>query len=198
MKVTTSTFIKSVTEPSAIPEPRLPEIVIAGRSNVGKSSFINAVLNRKKLARTSQKPGKTRLVNYFLVNKRFYFVDVPGYGFARADKKTIMSFKKMIESYLENSGHIRGAVLLLDVRRIPNDDDRLMMNYFHARRIPVMFVLTKSDKPSRNTLADQQRKIRESLDFQPGDAFFTFSAVTRLNKDAILDVIAQWVGGMDD
>ncbi len=194
MKPTTSAFITSATKPDEFPKPRLPEVVIAGRSNVGKSTFINAVLNRKKLARTSQKPGKTRLLNFFLVNDTFYFVDVPGYGFAHASKQTIMSFKTMIETYLEESGHIRGAVLLLDVRRIPNDDDHLMMDYFHSRGIPVLFVLTKADKPSRNKLAVQQRKIRQQLEFYPEDACFTFSAVSRQNKEAILDVITQWVG----
>lgn len=195
MKVTTSTFVTSATKPDEFPEPRLPEVVIAGRSNVGKSSFINAVLNRKKLARISQKPGKTRLLNFFLVNNAFYFVDVPGYGFANAAKRTIMSFKTMIETYLEESGHIRGAVLLLDIRRTPNEDDHLMIDYFHSRGIPVLFVLTKADKPSRNQLAVQQRKIREQLEFYPGDACFTFSAVSRINKEVILDVISQWVGG---
>jgi len=198
MKVTASTFITSATKPNEFPEPRLPEIVIAGRSNVGKSTFINAVLNRKNLARTSQKPGKTRLLNFFRVNDAFYFVDVPGYGFAHAGKQTILSFKTMIETYLERSGYIRGAVLLLDVRRIPNDDDHLMMDYFHSRGIPVLFVLTKSDKPSRNQLAVQQRKIRQQLEFYPEDACFTFSALSRQNKEVILNVIADWVGVNND
>jgi len=164
------------------------EIIFVGRSNVGKSSFINALLNRKNIARVSQTPGKTRLINFFLINNGFYFVDIPGYGYARVSKKMVLEFQAMIETYLL-SEQISLTVLLLDIRRIPNEDDFIMYEYFKSMNKQILIVLTKSDKLSNNQKFNQIKKIKKAFNARKEDIILPFSKVTLENKEEIIKVI---------
>jgi len=192
MKLQTVEFITSAVETSQYPKDNLPQIVFSGRSNVGKSSFINAMLQRKKIAKVSQTPGKTRLINFFLINKSFYFVDIPGYGYANVNKQQIIDFQIIIERYFE-SGSVSLAVLLLDIRRLPNDDDLLMYEYFKSLGVDIILVLTKSDKLSNNQRNNQIRKIKQIVKPREQDVFITFSAVTKTNRDEIWDLIENHI-----
>ncbi len=178
-------FFGSVVSAAQYPRDGLPEIVVAGRSNVGKSSFINALLNNHKVARVSQTPGKTRLLNFFLINRAFYFVDVPGYGYANVAKTEMERFREMIEAYLEATPKLVCGVLLLDMRRTPSADDLVMYRYFKIRWLPVAIVLTKADKLSNNERARQLAIIRTALKQEAGDDLIVFSAKTRENIDAV-------------
>ena len=190
-------FIGSAVKEHQFPKDNLPQIVFSGRSNVGKSSFINAILNRKNIARVSQTPGKTRLVNFFLINDMMYFVDIPGYGYANVSKKMILEFQEMIEAYLQ-SEQIKITVLLLDIRRVPNDDDQLMYEYFKSMDRNVLIVLTKADKLSNNQRFNQEKKIKQALSARPEDEIIMFSSVTMENKDLILDYIEKKIIGDQD
>jgi GTP-binding protein len=187
-------FIISAANKRQFPSDNLPQVVFAGRSNVGKSSFINALLNNSKVARTSQTPGKTRLINFFLINKAFYFVDLPGYGYANVDKQTLAQFRVLIEGYLESFSPVRAALLLLDIRRIPSSDDVLMQKYFQSRGFDIIYILTKADKLSNNQRQKQIKLIKDSL--KPGleEPILLFSAKTGENRDAVLEQIAINVG----
>lgn len=180
-------FITSAVQKSQYPTDGYPQIVLAGRSNVGKSSFINAILNRKQVAKVSSSPGKTRLVNFFLINDRFYFVDIPGYGYARVSKEMKDSFQATIETYLENSQQLILAIQLLDIRHLPTDDDLTMIHYFRETGIPILFVLTKADKLSSNQRAKSVKAIKTTIQFYEDDRTFLFSATTKENREAILD-----------
>ena len=149
---TQSVFVKSLTDLKDRPQPSLPEIAFVGRSNVGKSSLLNALLGRKKLALVSSTPGKTRLINYFLINNAYYFVDLPGYGYAKIAKKESAKWQKMIEAYLLNSKQLKLVLLLADVRREPMASDMQMADWLNYYQIPYAFILTKTDKISRNQL----------------------------------------------
>lgn len=184
MILKTVEFIISAVEKNQYPKDNLPQIVLTGRSNVGKSSFINTMLQRKNMARTSQTPGKTRLINFFLINKQFYFVDIPGYGYANVSKKQIMEFKVIIERYLQNKS-ITLAILLLDIRRIPNEDDLLMYNYFKELGIETLIVLTKADKLSNNKKFNQIQKIKNTIKPRETDKLITFSSITKENREEI-------------
>jgi GTP-binding protein len=188
MKLKSVNFIGSAVAESQFPRDGQPQVVFSGRSNVGKSTFINALLGRKKIARVSQTPGKTRLVNFFSINEEFYFVDIPGYGYASVSKKMLLEFQKMIETYLRQP-EISLTVLLLDVRRIPNDDDILMYEYFKSMNSEVLIVLTKADKLSNNQKISQTKKIKEKLQPREEDKFITFSAINLENKEVIWDII---------
>ena len=148
MKITSSELSISAVRESQYPEDRLPEFLIVGRSNVGKSSFINTLINRKNYARTSSKPGKTQTLNFYKINKDFYFVDVPGYGYAITDKKTQMKFGKMIEEYVANRKELKEVFMLIDFRHKPTEDDLLMYKYLKYYNLKVTVVATKIDKIS--------------------------------------------------
>jgi GTP-binding protein len=190
MKLRSVNFVGSAVAESQFPRDGQPQVVFSGRSNVGKSTFINALLSRKKIARVSQTPGKTRLVNFFAINEEFYFVDIPGYGYASVSKKMLAEFQQMIELYLQQP-EISLTVLLLDVRRIPNGDDILMYEYFKSMRSEILIVLTKSDKLSNNQKTNQVRKIKAKLNPRKEDKFITFSAVTMENKEKVWDIIEE-------
>ena len=185
-------FVGSAVTASQFPKDNLPQIVFSGRSNVGKSSFINAMLNRKNIARISQTPGKTRLINFFLLNDDVYFVDIPGYGYANVSKQMLTDFHVMIDQYL-SQGHIALAVLLLDIRRTPNEDDHLMFDYFRAHGFSVLCVLTKADKLSNNQIAKQKKIIKSAFDNDEGIQLVTFSAKTLLNREHLWEIIDQHV-----
>ena len=145
------------------PETTLPEIAFAGRSNVGKSSLLNSLVRRKKMARVSNTPGRTREINFFQVNDQFILVDLPGYGYARISKEKRAEWRPMIEQYLRGTVQLRGLVLLLDVRREPSDDDRATLEFLADLGVPVIVVVTKADKLSRTAAATRLREIAESL-----------------------------------
>ena len=146
MKINNVEFTTSAVRRSQYPEGKIPEFLLVGRSNVGKSSFINTLINRKNLARTSSIPGKTQTLNFYLINECFYFVDVPGYGFARVSKKLKNKFGEMIEDYLKERNNLKMVFMIIDFRHKPTEDDILMYDYMKYYNIPVTIIATKSDK----------------------------------------------------
>ncbi len=174
---------------SQYPDKDLPEFLLVGRSNVGKSSFINALLSRKNLAHTSSRPGKTQTINFYLVNNNFYLVDVPGYGYAAVDKKTQAKFGMMIEEYLENREQLKRVFLIIDFRHKPTEDDLLMYNFLKYYNVPVTVVATKADKVGGSRKNKNLKVIMDTLDLVVGDDLLVFSSVTKLGKTEILKKI---------
>lgn len=174
---------------SQYPEEVKPEFMLVGRSNVGKSSFINAISGRKNIAYTSGKPGKTQTLNFYLVDNNFYFVDVPGYGYAAVDKKTQEKFGKMIEEYLEKREQLIRVFMLVDFRHKPSDDDVLMYNFLKYYSIPVTIVATKVDKVGSSKREKNKKIILDTLNLVVGDDIVLFSSVSKYGKDDILDKI---------
>lgn len=184
MKVNNSKFVISAVSDKQYPQDDLPEIALSGRSNVGKSSLINAVLNRRNLARTSQQPGKTQTLNFYLVNTDLYFVDVPGYGYAKVSKEQRQKFGEMIQDYLETRADLKGLVLLVDARHDPTVDDINMFNYALCLNIPILVVATKIDKLKKFAIGQLESKIGLSLDLtQSQVTFLPFSSETKINID---------------
>lgn len=190
MKVNNSKFVISAVSDKQYPQDDLPEIALSGRSNVGKSSLINAVLNRRNLARTSQQPGKTQTLNFYLVNTDLYFVDVPGYGYAKVSKEQRQKFGEMIQDYLETRADLKGLVLLVDARHDPTVDDINMFNYALCLNIPILVVATKIDKLKKSAIGQLKSKIGLSLDLtQSQVTFLPFSSETKFN----IDKFWQWI-----
>jgi len=170
-------FIGAVREPGQAPPTRLPQIAIIGRSNVGKSSLINALLNRKALARVSRTPGRTQEIHFYEVGGRFCLVDLPGYGFAKAPAEVRQRWEPLIQSYLSTSPELMGVILLLDARHGPSKDDRRMLDFLGRLELPTLFVLTKVDKLSRGKRKARMEETRELLEI-PEDQLLATSAVT--------------------
>jgi GTP-binding protein len=183
LPIKSAEFMTSAVKPSQYPES-LPQIAFCGRSNVGKSSMINCILNRKKLVKTSSTPGKTRLINFFRINESYYFVDLPGYGYAKVSKKERAKWRPMIETYFKSKQNIFGAVVLLDIRHDPRQEELELFSWFGQNHIPYLIVLTKADKLSKNKQINQHKKIAEHLAL-PIDGVIRFSAKTRQGKDEI-------------
>ena len=187
--------IISVEEPivavrvSQYPDDKKCEFLILGRSNVGKSSFINTIINRKNLARTSSKPGKIQTLNFYLINKEFYFVDVPGYGYANTNKKQIEKFGIMIEEYLKQRQNLKHVFLLVDYRHKPTEDDILMYKFLKYYNLPVTIICTKYDKVNRSARIKQDELIKNTLTPDLGDEIVNFSSVTKFGKDRIYEII---------
>ena len=171
---------------SQYPSLSFPEFLLVGRSNVGKSSFINAMLMRKELAHTSSKPGKTKTLNFYLINNEFYFIDAPGYGYAAVDKKTQAKFGKLIEEYLENRKELRRVFMLVDMRHKPTEDDVLMYNYLKYYNLPVTIIATKADKVGTTRKERQLKLITNTLDLVVGDDIIVFSSSTKEGRDELL------------
>lgn len=186
MDVKITEFMKSATAPAHYPVSDLPEVAFAGRSNVGKSSLINTLVNRKNLVRTSRTPGRTQLINFFSVNGQFVLADLPGYGFASVPLAVKRDWGPMIETYLERRENLRCVVLILDVRRIPSREDLLMFHWLRTYSIPTVPVINKCDKVSRNERARQAAVISRTLDV-PADEFVLFSALSREGKENLWD-----------
>ena len=192
MKIKSSDFIISAVGEKQVPKDDLPEFALAGRSNVGKSSLINTIVNRKKLARTSQQPGKTQTLNFYLVNDDLYLVDVPGYGYAKVSKQQRAKFGEMIQDYLETRADLKGMVLLVDARHDPTKDDINMYNYALMLDIPILVVATKMDKLKKMEASQIKQKIGKSLDLNYDNvSFLPFSSVTKLNVDKFWDWIQE-------
>ncbi len=192
MKVTSSEIVISAVKPAQYPEGDLPEIALSGRSNVGKSSFINTMLSRKNLARTSSKPGKTQTLNFYIINEMLHFVDVPGYGYAKVSKKEREAFGKMIETYITTREQLRAVVLLIDVRHPPTNDDVLMYGFLKHYRIPVIIVATKADKIPKSKWQKHVKVIKDTLQMEKTDSFVLFSSETGQGKDEAWKIILEY------
>ena len=189
MKITDDKLEVMATRRSQYPETDLPEFMLVGRSNVGKSSFINTILGRKNIAYTSGKPGKTQTLNFYRVNDAFFLVDVPGYGYAAVNKKIQEKFGKMIEEYLEKRDELVRVFMLIDFRHKPTEDDQLMYNFLKYYNIPVTIVATKVDKVGNSKLEKNKKIILDTLDLVVGDDLVLFSSITKLGKETILNKI---------
>jgi GTP-binding protein len=190
MKITSAIFIKSATQPAHYPEDPYPEVAFAGKSNVGKSSLINALVHRKKLALTSSTPGRTRLLNFFLINNRFSFVDLPGYGFARVSLEEKKRWGLMVERYLKERRALRLVVLILDIRRDPSDDDLSLMEWLRIYNKNFIVVLTKADKVSKSRAKVHMDSIKKNLGM-PVERMILFSARTGEGKTEIWNAISE-------
>lgn len=183
-------YITSGTKEIHFPVSTLPEILLSGRSNVGKSSFINSVLNRKNIAHVSGRPGKTQTLNFYLINNEFHFVDVPGYGYARVSKTARETFGKMIEEYLLTRKQLKLVVLLVDFRHKPSKDDVLMYEYLAGYNIPCLVVGTKVDKVPKTQRNKHQKLILETLHMDE-DMFLPYSSTTKENVEQFYDLLEQ-------
>lgn len=194
--ISTELFISAVRQ-SQYPTDKLPEFLIVGRSNVGKSSFVNTIINRKSFARTSSKPGKTQTLNFYLINKDFYLVDVPGYGYAATDKKTQMKFGKMIEDYVANRKELKEVFMLVDFRHKPTEDDELMYKYLKYFNLKVTIIATKIDKISFGQREKYKKVILNTLNLESGDNLILFSSVTKDGKKEVYQRIEQYLDFID-
>lgn len=179
------------TRRSQYPDSVKPEFLLVGRSNVGKSSFINAILGRKNLAHTSSRPGKTQTLNFYTVNNNIYIIDVPGYGYAQVDKKTQAKFGMMIEEYLATRKQLKRVYMLVDFRHKPSEDDQLMYNFLKYYKVPVTIIATKVDKVGGSKRERNMRTIKEALDLVVGDNIILFSSVTKLGVKEVLKEIEE-------
>lgn len=174
---------------SKLPETDLMEVAFAGKSNVGKSSLINAFMNRKALARTSATPGKTQTINFYNVNKELYLVDLPGYGYARVSEKEKIQWGKLIERYLHSSKQLKAVFLLIDIRHDPSENDRLMYSWIVNQGYNPIIIATKLDKIKRSQVQKHMKMIREGLELVPGTTIIPFSAETKQGRDEIWELI---------
>ena len=181
------------TRRSQYPDEGKPEFLLVGRSNVGKSSFINAILSRNNLAYISSKPGKTQTLNFYSVNGEFYLIDVPGYGYASTDKKTQTKFGLMIEEYLEKRKELKRVFMLIDFRHVPTEDDLLMYNFLKYYNLPVTVIATKADKVGGSKKEKNLKDILRAMDLAVGDDFVVFSSVTKLGVKEVLQKIESIV-----
>ncbi|MBO4106773.1 ribosome biogenesis GTP-binding protein YihA/YsxC [Streptococcus suis] len=182
-------IVLSAVTKAQYPQDDMPEIALAGRSNVGKSSFINTLLGRKNLARTSSKPGKTQQLNFYNIDDKLRFVDVPGYGYAKVSKTERAKWGKMIEEYLTSRENLRAVVSLVDMRHDPSADDVQMYEFLKYYEIPVIIVATKADKIPRGKWNKHEAAIKRKLDFEKSDRFIVFSSETRHGYDAAWEAI---------
>ncbi|MBC2695438.1 MAG: YihA family ribosome biogenesis GTP-binding protein [Desulfobacteraceae bacterium] len=190
MKIKFAEFITSAVKPSQYPPAVLPEIAFAGRSNVGKSSLINTLLNRKRLVKTSSTPGRTQLVNFFLINEQFLFVDLPGYGYAKVPASIQKNWGPMIETYLTSRKVLKGIVLIMDIRRIPGKYELDLMDWLYHYNIRAVLILTKVDKLSKTKQIKQHLSISKALSVDKNDLIL-FSAKSRQGKNNVWDAVEK-------
>jgi GTP-binding protein len=188
MKIRSADFITSATKPSQYPPANLPEIAFAGRSNVGKSSLINTLVNRKHLVKTSSTPGRTQLINFFKINDAMVFVDLPGYGYAKVPQSIRKKWGPMIETFLSKRETLKGVVVIMDIRRTPGTEERDLIRWLDYYKIASILVITKADKLSKNKQLKQQAAIAQTLTVVKQDLIL-FSAKTRLGRDAVWEAI---------
>lgn len=178
---------------SKIPDTQYPEVAFAGKSNVGKSSLINALMNRKALARTSAQPGKTQTINFYNINDAMYLVDLPGYGYAKASAEIKAKWGKMIEKYLHTSKQLKAVFLLIDIRHDPSANDKMMYEWMLAQGFAPIIIATKLDKIKRSQVQKHVKAIREGLGVQPGTTIIPFSAETKQGRDEIWELVDSLV-----
>ena len=176
---------------SKLPSNELPEIAFAGKSNVGKSSLINGLLNRKSLARTSAQPGKTQTINFYNVNKELYFVDLPGYGYAKVSVEIRAKWGKMIERYLHGSSQLKKVFLLVDIRHAPSENDCMMYDWIVDQGFNPIIIATKLDKINRSQIQKQVKLIKNTLQTEPGTIVIPYSAITKQGREEIYEIIDQ-------
>ncbi len=194
MKIITADFVTSATGLKDCPAGDLPEVALAGRSNVGKSSLLNSLTGRKKLARTSNTPGRTRMINFFVINNAFHLVDLPGYGFARVPARVRQQWGPMIEEYLLNRKQLRGVILLIDARHGPTAGDMQMLHWLKHYNIPTAVVATKADKLGRGKALANLKAIKSKLgEMGYEQTPVLFSAVTGQGKEEIWRIIKDWI-----
>ncbi len=178
---------------SKLPDNKLPEIAFAGKSNVGKSSLINGLMNRKSLARTSSQPGKTQTINYYNINDEMYFVDLPGYGYAAANEQVKAQWGKLIEDYLHQSRKISAVFLLIDIRHAPSENDRIMYDWILDRGYQPIIIATKLDKIKRSQIQKQIKLITDTLDAADGTTVIPYSALTKQGREEIYELLDAMV-----
>ncbi len=191
MKINNVELEMIVTRRSQYPNNHQKEFLLVGRSNVGKSSFINTLLNRKNLAHISSHPGKTQTLNFYHINDGFYLIDVPGYGYAEVSKNIQAKFGKMMEEYLEKRDELQRVFMLVDLRHKPTEDDVMMYNFLKYYQIPVTIVATKADKVGTSKREKSKKQLLETLDLVVGDNVIVFSSVTKEGKDEVLKQIEE-------
>ena len=189
MKISSVNLVISAVRRSQYPTDNKPEYLLVGRSNVGKSSFINTLINRKNYARTSATPGKTQTINFYLVNDAFYLVDAPGYGFAMLSKKKQKKFGLMMEDYIQNRPNLKRVFMLIDFRHQPSNDDLMMYNFLKHYKIPVTIIATKTDKVGITLQQKQRNSILEDIDLVVGDDLVMFSNITKIGKKEVYEKI---------
>ncbi len=180
---------------SKIPENMHPEVAFAGKSNVGKSSLINVLMNRKSLARTSAQPGKTQTINFYNINDEIYLVDLPGYGYARANEEVKAKWGKMVENYLHKSRQLKAVFLLIDIRHEPGNNDRIMYDWIAEQGFFPIIVATKLDKIKRSQVSKQVKLIKDTLHAKPDTMVIPFSAETRQGRDEIYCLLDEFLTG---
>jgi len=190
MIIKSAEFVTSAVKPSQYPPADMPEIAFAGRSNVGKSSLINTLINRKRLVKTSTTPGRTQLVNFFAINRAVTFVDLPGYGYARVPLPIKKTWGPMIETYLKGRENLKGVVLLMDIRRVPRQEEKTFIGWLRHYNIPPILVLTKADKFSKSRQVQQRAEIADSLGVDV-NSLILFSAKSRQGRTAVWDAIEE-------
>lgn len=189
MKINSVELSSLAVRQSQYPTDNLPEFLLVGRSNVGKSSFINALINRKNFAHTSSKPGKTQTLNFYIVNNEFYIVDVPGYGYAAVNKEKQKKFGVMIEEYITNRKTLKRVFLIVDYHIKPMEDDIIMYDFLKYYNIPVTIVATKLDKLAQKDLAKQEKLFKETFKLQDTDSIIPFSSMTKKGREEIYSTI---------
>ncbi|WP_082233683.1 ribosome biogenesis GTP-binding protein YihA/YsxC [Halobacillus massiliensis] len=193
MKVNHAEIVISAASKKQYPADPIPEIALAGRSNVGKSSFINKLISRKNLARTSSKPGKTQTLNFYKINEAFHFVDVPGYGYAKVSKKERAKWGKMMKEYFAEREQLRATALIVDIRHEPSDEDCMMYDYLKYFDLPVIVIATKLDKIKKGNIQKQLKLVSSTLEMAEDDLLIPFSAETGEGKDQSWKVIREYL-----
>ncbi len=183
---------------SKLPENALPEFAFAGKSNVGKSSLINAIMNRKSYARTSSQPGKTQTINFYNINEEFYLVDLPGYGYAKVSQETKAKWGKMIEKYLRRSEQLKAVFLLIDIRHDPSANDKDMYEWIVHNGFEPIIIATKSDKISRGQIEKHLKAIRVGLKVRPGTIMIPFSSLNKNGLDKVYEVLEGYLNPQND
>ncbi|EPU7767974.1 ribosome biogenesis GTP-binding protein YihA/YsxC [Staphylococcus pseudintermedius] len=183
----------SAVKPEQYPELDLPEVALSGRSNVGKSTFINSMIGRKNMARTSQQPGKTQTLNFFNIDNQLIFVDVPGYGYAKVSKKQREAFGKMIETYITTREALKLVIQLVDLRHPPTEDDVLMHDFLKYYDIPTLIIATKEDKIPKGKVQKHIKIIKEKLELESGDQIISYSSIEKKKQDQIWAAISAFI-----
>ncbi len=183
---------------SKLPENIHPEVAFAGKSNVGKSSLINALMNRKSLARTSSQPGKTQTINYYNINDAIYFVDLPGYGYAQANERVKAQWGKMIEDYLHRSKQLKAVFLLIDIRHAPSNNDCIMYDWVRKQGYDPIIIATKLDKIKRSQIQKQMKLIRTTLGTDANTVIIPFSAETKQGREEIYEIVDRLIAEQDE